>query len=398
MPQDYKPTKYRNVYWRGKVLYYSYRDETGKKKEHRFGKSGKPGEASVAQSKAQARADKIKRGLIDPREELLYQQSHRTILEIVDEYKQHLISKRNTKQHNKNLLDYLTRWISDCNITCLIDADPHILNQWLTGLNVSARTQNYARQSVLGLLRWAVSYNRMAINPCPTGLVPKQNENTDRRKLSRAMHFEDFKKLISVAPPHRQAYYFIAAFMGLRWREIARLHWHDFDFDAGVATVQANQTKNKKKAELPIPDPVIQSLIAIRPENVDLSTKIFNSEPTLRTWKLDLIKADIVSKDKKGKLIGYADDQGRIIDRKCLRLSFGTWLKLAGVDLRDAQKLLRHHDPALTSNIYTDVRLVDLKAASEKVSTIYQPKLLKTGITRQHYATSQDNTIAQKKA
>jgi len=44
-----------------------------------------------------------------------------------------------------------------------------------------------------------------------------------------------------------------------------------------------------------------------------------------------------------------------------------TWLKEAGVDLRDAQALMRHSDPKLTSNIYTDIRLKDLRKAVERM-------------------------------
>ena len=49
-------------------------------------------------------------------------------------------------------------------------------------------------------------------------------------------------------------------------------------------------------------------------------------------------------------------------------MSFCTWLKQAGVDLRDAQRLMRHSTPALTSNIYTDVRLADLRAAATRLA------------------------------
>jgi len=63
---------------------------------------------------------------------------------------------------------------------------------------------------------------------------------------------------------------------------------------------------------------------------------------------------------------GYVDARGRRLDRKCLRMSFCTWLKRGGVDLRDAQRLMRHSDPRLTSNVYSDLRVADLRAAVAK--------------------------------
>ena len=61
-------------------------------------------------------------------------------------------------------------------------------------------------------------------------------------------------------------------------------------------------------------------------------------------------------------------------------MSFCTWLKQAGVDLRDAQRLMRHSDPKLTANIYTDLRVADLRKQMEKLqapagaATAKQPK------------------------
>ena len=61
-------------------------------------------------------------------------------------------------------------------------------------------------------------------------------------------------------------------------------------------------------------------------------------------------------------------------------MSFCTWLKQAGADLRDAQRLMRHSDPKLTANVYTDLRVADLRAQVEKLqapdntSTARQPK------------------------
>ena len=53
------------------------------------------------------------------------------------------------------------------------------------------------------------------------------------------------------------------------------------------------------------------------------------------------------------------------MDRKSLRKTFGTHLAMAGVDLRVAVKLMRHSDPRLTMNVYTDPMLLDMKGAVE---------------------------------
>jgi hypothetical protein len=43
---------------------------------------------------------------------------------------------------------------------------------------------------------------------------------------------------------------------------------------------------------------------------------------------------------------------------------------MAGVPLTVAQRLMRHSDPKLTSNLYTDVRVLDLHGAVEAMAPI----------------------------
>ncbi|MBL7218551.1 MAG: hypothetical protein ISS69_00425, partial [Phycisphaerae bacterium] len=84
----------------------------------------------------------------------------------------------------------------------------------------------------------------------------------------------------------------------------------------------------------------------------------------------DLARAGIITRHvKSGKetYTGYVDERGRRLDRKCVRMSFCTWLKAAGVDLRDAQRLMRHSDPKLTSGVYTDIRISNLRNAVESI-------------------------------
>ena len=162
----------------------------------------------------------------------------------------------------------------------------------------------------------------------------------------------------------RRAFYVVAANTGLRWRELARLRWRDIDLDAAAVIVPAGQTKNGKEAELPLIGPVLEALRDIRPNGARPEDSVLSGEPRYRTWKHDLRRAGIIGQHDEG----YVDDRGRRLDRKSLRMSFCTWLKEAGVDLRDAQRLMRHSTPVLTSNIYTDVRLAELRAAATRLA------------------------------
>ena len=49
---------------------------------------------------------------------------------------------------------------------------------------------------------------------------------------------------------------------------------------------------------------------------------------------------------------------GRKLDFHCLRYTFATKLARSGISQRLAQELMRHSDPRLTANIYTDVTML----------------------------------------
>lgn len=63
------------------------------------------------------------------------------------------------------------------------------------------------------------------------------------------------------------------------------------------------------------------------------------------------------------EVVVKTDDRGRTIDIHALRHTFGTHLSKAGVPLRTAQAAMRHSDPSLTANVYTDPKLLDVAGA-----------------------------------
>ncbi|MCY2989417.1 MAG: tyrosine-type recombinase/integrase [Planctomycetota bacterium] len=64
------------------------------------------------------------------------------------------------------------------------------------------------------------------------------------------------------------------------------------------------------------------------------------------------------------------DERGRTVDVHALRHSFGTLLSKAGVTPRVAQEAMRHSTMALTMNVYTDPKLLDVAGAVEALPTL----------------------------
>ena len=382
-----KKTRYPGVWWRGDVLYYDVKlaNPTGKKAwaEIRYGK-GTPKQASHARDDRQELEDGIRAGQIDPREAAMKEQAARPARELLAEYVGYLRGKGDSGGHVKNTEGFLKQCFAVCRVGTVLDLDPVRVNRWLAELNLSARSRNARRTAVTAFAKWAADFGRAPRNPVPRALIPRFDEDADRRRLSRAMDKADSEHLFgTLLDPkamaghchsgkvymrrarERRAFYLVAANTGLRWRETARLCWGDVYLDDGFVIVPAGQTKNGKQAELPLIAPVVDALREIRPDGFSETDKVFSGEPTLKTWKRDLVRAGIIG--PKPDFAGYVDGRGRRLDRKCLRMSFCTWLKNAGVDLRDAQDLMRHSDPKLTARTYTDIRLADRRVAVEKL-------------------------------
>ncbi|MCW5766299.1 MAG: tyrosine-type recombinase/integrase [Phycisphaeraceae bacterium] len=88
-------------------------------------------------------------------------------------------------------------------------------------------------------------------------------------------------------------------------------------------------------------------------------------EGLIRIFDRDLVFAGVARVETRdGKeVVVKTDDRGRTIDIHALRHTFGTHLSKAGVPLRTAQAAMRHSDPSLTANVYTDPKLLDVAGA-----------------------------------
>ncbi len=81
--------------------------------------------------------------------------------------------------------------------------------------------------------------------------------------------------------------------------------------------------------------------------------RVFTSIPTVKTLRSDLKKAKIP----------YKDIEGRQFDFHSFRCCFCTMLARANVPIRTAIELMRHLDPRLTLQIYTDAGQLETSAA-----------------------------------
>ena len=75
----------------------------------------------------------------------------------------------------------------------------------------------------------------------------------------------------------------------------------------------------------------------------------------------------MLNRDLEAAGIPKRDDRGWTLDVHSMRTTFASLLSRAGVPLRTAQAAMRHSDPSLTANVYTDPRLLDVSGAVESL-------------------------------
>lgn len=346
------------VYYRaGRAAWYiDYRDARGKRRHMRGGDTQAQAEIMLAGMVGDTAL--VRAGLTTARQ-LDFKRWHNTpIDDLITEYVKHLRGRRLSPAHVATTEAMIKAWVAGTSVKSLGDADAARTEAWLADqldAGWSYRTRNGYLKAAKALLRWCEKRGR--IEASPLRAIDVLNEDEDRKRISRALAPAELATLLEACRcDTRRVYYMLAARMGLRWREIARLKWSQFDLAEGWLTLTSAGTKAKRADVLPIPGDVLPALVKLKANKIG-DGPLFDAMPDRRTWARDLKRAKIV----------YTTPAGNA-DRKCLRKTFCTHLYLGGADIRDAQMLMRHRDINLTARVYTDPRLQDLRAAAERAA------------------------------
>jgi len=78
----------------------------------------------------------------------------------------------------------------------------------------------------------------------------------------------------------------------------------------------------------------------------------------------------VLDKDMEFAGISKTDERGRVLDVHAFLMTFCSNLSAAGVPLQTAQAAMRHSDPKLTANVYTDIDLLDVHGAMNSLPEI----------------------------
>ncbi len=182
----------------------------------------------------------------------------------------------------------------------------------------------------------------------------------------------------------RMLIYKTLALTGLRKSEldsvtVGQLH---LDADRPYVKLNAADEKNREGNSQPLPAELVVNLRSwladkleflqdeARHQGRTIPIQLPSSTP-LFTMPDKLSR--VFDRDLKFAGIAKVDDLSRRVDVHALRHTYGTLLSQKGVPPRIVQALMRHSKLELTMGVYTDVRLLDVAGAIDKLPSLPLP-------------------------
>jgi len=364
------------------------------------------------------KAERVRAGLLSPAEARIAEHLATPISEHFDAYLYALAAAGSVPMHHSNVKTYLNRLAADCGFLRLADLNREALERWLareTKSGRSARSRNTHRASLIAFANWCAdpSIGRLSTNPFKG--VPKADEKADPRRR-RSMTEAELVRLLDIArdrpllealtvrrgkrkgeaianirPDVRQRLeavgreraltYKALVLTGLRKGELASLTVAQLRLDGPTPYVNldAADEKNREGNDIIIRADLAEDLRAwLADKLVALQAKALRQgEPilarlpsTTRVFNVPTALDKIFNRDLKAASIAKRDERGRTLDVHALRTTFGTLLGRGGVSLRTTQAAMRHSDPKLTANVYTDPKLLDVSGALDALPSL----------------------------
>lgn len=306
----------------------------------------KTNDKQVAEKRLQeiiSQAQKERAGLIPSRVQRVAAQ--RSLLKHLDDWIKDLEALQRSPVYVRLVQARNVRLFEDCNWTFVRDVNANDFTAWRASVNkLSPKTLNEYLNALNALLNWMVKLGRIEANPIAKITKIDLRGKQQRR---RALTDDELQRLLHVSGT-RRLLYMTACYTGLRQNELRLLCWGDLNLEGEKPFIKAraSTTKNGKDAVLPL-HPQLAALL-------EIERPITASEGTL-VFSMDSKPDRAFNRDLKLAKIDRIDGLNRKVDFHALRYTFCTMLARQGTSQRMAQELMRHSDPHLTAQIYTDV-------------------------------------------
>ena len=219
------------------------------------------------------------------------------------------------------------------------------------------------RDVLSAVLRTAVEYGRLLSNPAAKVRLRRRTKGG-----KPFLKIDQFYKLLhAIAEPYSSMVY-VAVFTGLRVSELAGLKWRNIHESS--ITIQErysrgdwDQPKSEaSRATIPVDQHVIARIERLK--SLEVSVRAGRAWRRYKAVKLagpdNLVFQSVVKgapMRDNNILCRHIKPAGRklnmdFVNWQVLRRSCATWLQQAGVDVKDAQGLLRHSRASTTQDVY----------------------------------------------
>lgn len=275
-----------------------------------------------------------------------------------------------TREYYRHVESRVTRLIADCGwkLPCDVTADSFVA--WRNEQKMSARSLNHHLDAIRSLLAWMLAQGRIATNVLAS--IKRADARGRAASRRRALTTEECRRLIAHAPMQRKVVYLAALTTGLRRGELGQLQWEHVNLASGVILIPASIAKSRREESQPL-----------NSETADLLWEWWNlcgNPANGRVFRFGMPSHHTFEADREVAGIAKKDAVGRKVDFHALRYTFATNLYRSGASQREAQGLMRHTDPKLTSVVYTDERALGLSDAAERLPRLIGGAYLDAGV------------------
>ncbi len=281
------------------------------------------------------------------------------IIEHLDQFIKGKTALGRTATHLRTIKNAIIRVCDECGWQYLDHINASDFENWRADQDIAPKTLNEYLSALSAFTKWL--YKRRKLKDNPLLDIERVDTRGKQKRLRRALSLHEALRLLNIATPKNKVAYLLALTCGFRRHEIEQLKWSDLRLDTEIPfiAIRAEIAKNRKD-DIAVLKPetlkAIQELKALRPDTEYITGNLTRMCYMLKDWE----KANIE----------YIDKNGYIADFHSLRKTFCTFLQKAGVAPRIVQEAMRHSDPKLTSQTYTDAKQFNMSQAINQIPTL----------------------------
>ena len=360
----------------------------------------------------EAEADRERLGVVTREDRKISAELGKPIAEHLEAFDDSMLAAGRSGSHRKTTRRYIQAVIDDLRWRTLRDVTRAGMEGWLASCmreGRSARSRNAALVAMRSFLNWAKRADVIRVNPFDG--IPRSNERADPRRPRRALEESALLALFAAAEVRpladamtvrrgrrigqpcarisakrraalellgleRALAYRALFFTGLRVGELRSIRICDLQLDENPPRLMlaAKSAKNRRASSIVLRQDLVDQIRVVLARRESLgsgcSGSVQKRDPSSPAFLVPSGFLRILNRDLAHAGIAKRSSDGRTFDLHAFRTSLCTHLARAGVPLRTAQEVMRHSNPTLTANVYTDPALLQVEAALAALPSI----------------------------